>query len=1015
MKLFNKSTNTLIAICASSCLLISGCSSSDKSPSRNAVSNQQKPQDMQVSQTEINGNVIKGAVKNADVYFYSLSESGVAKTPFANTKTDDNGSFSITIPSKTLSDAIYVEVQAAADGSSKMVCDVDVCGLVGSARGEDTNGNGQFDFGETIELTDDFYLSGAITNFKNSESLQVSVTPISHLAVQRAKRKGKLDANSINIEMSELAALFNLPATLSQLTALDITRLPDGDPALDSIRYSLYSAAIAGYANRHQLSLTAALKKIEAELFDADGAVNRELLVELLHLAREGAEQLAKGKESLQHLIAQIMLVINRYECHTNPQSCGPVEPPKPPQPPHGELAKVKELVGDFRSWVRDLTQQSNPALANFKARTEMVGRIWEDDIKVLGSALNDVLPGVAQAVSPTYQFCYYCEEDGIAFAAASTTKELTLGNLRYQLFSDGTLDIEGSIRDVDVDIQLRFPPAEEFAEQHSIAIEAGRLTRGNMELVISKGSLISAEFPDGLRFDDAISAIRNDLVPAATRLTAAVNFSIEAEYGIAPGGTIDFESAVPVDWLDTGDWSVTDEKSRSGTSSLRSPQIGDNTSTRSSATINTWGGYLSFNYAVESEAGYDFFNVYVDGQKVLSASGFQPGFKNAQIFLTPGEHTVVWEYAKDGSVGHNKDAVWLDDIQYPTLAGDATQELVSHNILSGTMSVSAHKLDEPWYFATQGYLPGEILVKAVFSNQFLVVDNIEEDEITLNFAATIANAAEFAPSQPYDEGTLGLLGNYTVSDDLFTFNLQDWSIRITPEGNQTYRYEMFRPGEDTPFQSYLATSNKTSMKDVAGDLIDNSGIGLQIVVPQEGLYITTLLRSSPWGSYDESRFDAAGGNIYGYLVEPYQPTETEDQFLRIAVAFELQLRPYDLPEMILGSNFTRDTLNEGTFAFYLIVDGKRFNFSSSYWYNLMEFNNNESSIDAKAPTLTIENHNGVILELTFPDVDNVGSGKQEPTLQGNLRYNNVVYGTVKTVKGIPTIEYIDGTGESID
>lgn len=1014
MKPFNKSTKTLFALCASSCLLLSGCSSSDKTPSRNAVSNPQQSPDTQVSQTEINGNVIKGAVKNADVYLYALTGDGIGSTPFASTKTDSNGAFSITIPSASLGDAVYVEVQAAADGSSTMTCDVEVCGAVGEVSGEDANGNGQLDFGELVNITEEFYLSGAITDFKNSESLQVSVTPISHVAVQKAKRKGKLDADSINKEFNSLAALFNLPASLSQITALDLTRLPGDKYDLDAIRYSLYSAAVAGYAKQHRLSIATAIEKIEAELYNDKGEVNRELLLELLELARQGAKWLAKGNAALQELSTQIALLIERHDCRTKPKGCESEKPTDPPEPPHGELAKVKELVRDFRSWVRELTLQSNPALANFKARTEMVGRVWEDDIKVLASALNDVLPGVAQAVSPTYDFCYYCEVDGLAFAATSVTKELTLGNLHYVLSSDGTLDIEGTIRDVDVDIQLLLPPPEEFATEHSIAIQAGRLTRDNMELVISKGSHISAVFADGVRFEDIISGIRNDVAPVATQLTAAVNFAIEAEYGISPGGTIDFESPITVDWLDTGDWSVTDAKARSGSSSLRTPQTGDGESSRASATINTWGGYLSFNYAVESEAGYDFFNVYVDGEKVLSASGFQPEFKSAQIFLAPGEHTVVWEYAKDDSVGHNKDAVWIDDIQYPTLAGDASQELVSHNILSGRMSVTAFKLDQPWYFASQGYLPGEVRVNAVFSNQFIVSDSIEEDEISLIIAATIDNAAEFVPPQEYDEGTLGLLGNYTVSPDLFTFNLQDWSIRITPEGDQTYRYEVYRTGEDTPIQSYLATSNKTTMKDVAGDLIDNSGIGLQIVVPQEGLYITTLLRSSPWGNYTESRFDAAGGNIYGYLVEPYQPTETEEQFLRIAAAFEMQVRPYDLPEVTLGSHFTRDTLNEGSFDFYLIVDGKRFNFSSNYWYNLAGYGDDDSSVDAKSPKLTITNQNGVALELAFPDVDDVG-GKKARVLEGSLRYNNKVYGTVKREKGVTFIHYIDGTGESIE
>lgn len=1015
MKLFTKPTTALFALCATSSLLISGCSSSDKSPSSNAISN---PNDssggMQVSQTEISGNVIKGTIKDADVHFYSIGDDKINATPFASTKTDENGSFSITVPSG-ISEALYVEVLAAADGSSTMTCDAEVCGSVEDTEGEDANGNGLFDFGETIRLTDDFRLSTAVTNFKNSERIKISVTPMSHMAMQRAKRKGKLDPASITAEMRELAEHLNLPSELTQLIAQDITALLDGETSQSSILYSLYSSAIASYAHKNRMSIASAIEKIDAELYDANGNVNSELLLDLLKYARKNANRITKGNEALHKLLSQILVVLNKHECRLNGGNCGGSgEEPDSEKPPASEFAKVKGFVGDFRSWVRELTMQNNPALANFKARSEMVGRVWEDDIKVLASALNDVLPGIAQAVSPAYDFCYYCEIDGVALAAAIVEKELVIGDLLYQLGSDGSLNIEGMVRDVDVDIQLQLPPPDQWATDHSIEILAGRLSRNNMDLVISKGSSINATFPDGVSFEDIISGVQNDVAPVASELTAAVTFFIEAEYGISPGGTIDFETSVGVDWLDTGDWSVTDAKSRSGTSSLRSAVIGDNDTSRASATINTWGGYLSFNYAVESEAGYDFFNVYVDGEKVLSASGFQPEFKSAQIFLAPGEHTVVWEYAKDGSVGHNKDAVWIDDIQYPVLAGDSSQELVSHNILNGTMSVTAYKLDEPWQYTSQSYLPGDVRVNAVFSNQFIAGDDIEEDEISLNIAATITNAAEFEPPQPEYEGTLVRLGNYTVTDNLFTFNLPNWSIRITALGDQSYRYEVYQDGDDTPFQSYVATSTKTTMKDVAGELIDNSGIGMNIVVPQEGLYITTLLRSSPWGIYPNSRFSADGGDIYGYLVDPYDPTETEEQFLKIAASFEMRLKPYELPELTFGSSLTRDTLNEGTFEFYLIVNGKRFNFNTEYWYNLVSYGNDEASVDLNNPRLTITNQDGVQLVLAFPDVDNAGGNKPEPVLEGSLIYNNVEYGKITRVKGITAIEYADGTGESI-
>ncbi len=1015
MKLFINPTTALFALCTTSSLLISGCSSSDKSPSSNAISNPNNSSGgMQVSQTEISGNVIKGTIKNADVHFYSIGGNKINASPFASTKTDGNGAFAITVPSG-VAEALYVEVLAAADGSSTMTCDAEVCGSVEDTEGEDTNGNGQFDFGETIKLTDDFRLTTAVTNFKNSERIKISVTPMSHMAMQRAKRKGKLDPSSITAEMKELANHLNLPSELSQLIAEDITAVLDGEPNETSFLYSLYSSAIASYAHKNRMSIASAIEKIDAELYDANGNVNSAMLIDLLQFARKNADHVLRGKQGLHKLLTQIMLVLNNHECHLSGRgNCGGGHGPDPEKPPVGELAKVKGFVGDFRSWVRELTMQNNPALANFKARSEMVGRVWEDDVKVLASALNDVLPGIAQAVSPAYEFCYYCEIDGLAFAAASVEKELVVGNLVYQLGTDGSLNIEGMIRDVDVDIQLQLPTPEQWATEHSIEILAGRLSRNNMDLVISKGSSINATFPEGVRFEDIISGAQSDVAPVASELTAAVTFFIEAEYGISPGGTIDFETSVNADWLDTGDWTVTDAKSRSGSSSLRSAVIGDNATSQASATINTWGGYLSFNYAVESEAGYDFFNVYVDGSKVLSASGFQPEFKSAQVFLAPGEHTIVWEYAKDGSVGHNKDAVWVDDIQYPVLAGDSSQELVSHNILSGTMSVTAYKLDEPWQYTSQSYLPGDVRVNAVFSNQFIAGNEIEEDEISLNIAAAITNAAEFEPPQPEYEGTLVTLGNYTVTDNLFTFNLPNWSIRITALGDQSYRYEVYQDGDDSPFQSYVATSTKTTMKDVAGELIDNSGIGMNIVVPQEGLYITTLLRSSPWGIYPNSRFSASGGEIFGYLVDPYDPTETEDQFLKIAASFEMTLKPYQLPQLTFGSSLTRDTLNEGTFEFYLIVNGKRFNFDTQYWYNLVSYGNDDASVDLNNPKLTITNQDGVRLVLAFPDVENASGSKPEPVLEGNLTYNNVVYGKITRVKGITAIEYVDGTGESI-
>lgn len=151
-------------------------------------------------------------------------------------------------------------------------------------------------------------------------------------------------------------------------------------------------------------------------------------------------------------------------------------------------------------------------------------------------------------------------------------------------------------------------------------------------------------------------------------------------------------------------------------------------------------------------------------------------------------------------------------------------------------------------------------------------------------------------------------------------------------------------------------------------------------------------------------------------MAEPFTPAETEDQFLKISASFELKLQPYDLPELKFGTSFTRDTLNEGTFDFYIKLDDqKRFNFTSQYWYDLLSYgDSSKSTIDVKSPKLSIYNDNGVKLDLGFADVKNA-TGKPAPALEGKLIYQGKEYGTIKRVKGITAIEYIDGTGESIE
>lgn len=1004
-------------------MFLIGCSNGDSvnKPSSNIVQSDLNARQYAPAEiTTVYGNVVKGAVKYAEVNFYEVKDTQIASSPIESTRTDEHGRFQASLPSQSLSGVIYVEVVGAADGSSLMNCDAERCG---PAAGEDAVG--AYGPGESVPLSSEFRLSSAITDYRSSESVRISVTPLSHFAVQRARNTEGLSRASIQKQMGALAEVFNLPASLSYLKAVDVSdpsTWANGEvPTDDSVLYGLYSSAIARYAHIKNVSIEQAVDQLAGFLYHGE-SIDREVIIELLGGSLSEARRSARGNPHLQRLITEIQLVINRHKCRgvgESDPSCGPIDPVFPPEEGDDELDLVKAFVTEFRGWGRDFSLQHNSAMTNFKNRMRLVGGVWEDDIRVLASALNRVMPSIDRVFLASQEACYYCDQqDGTPFYGSDGLKTWSRGALNYRLYGSGRLDIIGAVGEVDVDLRLRLPAAEDLLETHALEITAGRVSRDNMSLVIVRGTQIALTFADALTFEGLIGE-RIDRTVHATRpisMSLQGEFFVDAEYGVTPGSLIDFEADLPA-WLETGGWQLTEDRALSGGYSIRSEPIGDDQVSQMSAEVETLGGYLTFNYAVESEANYDFFNLYVNNQRVLSVSGFQPGFTAAQVFLPPGTHEVVWEYRKDEAVGHNQDAVWIDNIQFPALVSAGPGELVSQSILTGDITVSAYQLSEPWMVTDLNYLPGEILINGVFANDFWSSGEMGHDHIELNLAVNIANAADFVPPRPLDVNTLAQLGEYTVSDDLFTFSLPNWRIEISPAGDEgLYLYEVYQSGAQEPYESYTRMSERAQLHQVAGELIDNSGIGLNVVVPLEGLYLTTVLNASPWGTYPEGRFTANGGTVYGYLVEPAHPAETADQFVEIAMSMELGLEADGLPKLHFGGSLSRHALNEGISAFYVKLDGRRFNFVSNLWFEPMGIPGENPSVDVVSPELEITNQHGVSLLLQFEDLRDVKGlieGKRSRRLEGDLVYNGQVYGTLKLVRGETVIEYIDGTAET--
>lgn len=72
----------------------------------------------------------------------------------------------------------------------------------------------------------------------------------------------------------------------------------------------------------------------------------------------------------------------------------------------------------------------------------------------------------------------------------------------------------------------------------------------------------------------------------------------------------------------------------------------------------------LSYWYKVSSETERDFFILRVDGYTKQQFSGNMSNFQQQSFVITPGQHTILFEYYKNSSLSTNQDTQWLDNIQ---------------------------------------------------------------------------------------------------------------------------------------------------------------------------------------------------------------------------------------------------------------------------------------------------------------------------------------------------------------
>ena len=137
---------------------------------------------------------------------------------------------------------------------------------------------------------------------------------------------------------------------------------------------------------------------------------------------------------------------------------------------------------------------------------------------------------------------------------------------------------------------------------------------------------------------------------------------------------TIDFTKNLP---FSIDDWLVTTWDGDASLLGMRSNTITHSQST--SWTVTAKFEYLKISYIVSSETNYDKFRLTIDGSSVINTGTTA---KQYEITFSDGaDHTLKFEYYKDGSGNNGYDACFIDFMQYSTVDNSLLQANVFYAV----------------------------------------------------------------------------------------------------------------------------------------------------------------------------------------------------------------------------------------------------------------------------------------------------------------------------------------------
>lgn len=289
------------------------------------------------------------------------------------------------------------------------------------------------------------------------------------------------------------------------------------------------------------------------------------------------------------------------------------------------------------------------------------------------------------------------------------------------------------------------------------------------------------------------------DAVIAEMRYTAtAAGYVVEKAYFPKIGQFMeDWETGdfSKYDWTLGGNlpWEISTQYPYDGFYHAVSGDIGNDQTSMFSISYEVMADdFIRFMKKVSTEQDFDELRFYIDGTLMQSWSGGQ-AYSQAEFAVTAGLHTFKWEYFKDYSGIGGADAVWVDNIELPTMlittifAGPDAESCASDEFICDATATNYNTI--LWQTSGDGVFDDETLLNPTYTpgendnlsdEVILTITIVDNDDVTVADDMTLSfTYGPDAPNMPSGDDYVDL---YKVTETYYTTNLVEGCLEYNWE-----------------------------------------------------------------------------------------------------------------------------------------------------------------------------------------------------------------------------------------